>query len=352
MLNSHLPNPHLRIDTHRHLGGSIGPEFVWETVHYSDEHKFIAESKEDVIKLMTFEDDEKRDFHRFLDKFRVLDEIYWDETLIDRSIKHVCDDLEKDNIDFAWMDFSINKYMRMKWHKTDAIQFISEAFHRHRPGKVGLILSLKYESLRASQKQYAKLIEDPIVEECLMGIDLVGDEEYFDAKFYQPIFRDWNKAGKLTRAHVGESGDAINVMEAMQIMGAKHIAHGIKIHNHPLIVKAAKDLGVCFDMAVSSNYITGVWDTHNSHPIKDLLIEGLDITIGTDDPVQCGTCLDKEFAILRENYNLTNMECDWIRQTAIDRTRQYATLPEPHQSYSADGQEAEPSPKTAAPTSR
>ena len=136
---------------------------------------------------MTFKDGEPYNFYRFLDKFKILDEIHWDEELINSSIAAVCQQLEEEGLDFCWLDFSINKYMgAMNWHKKEAIKFIHDSFHRHRPNKVGLILSLKYESMRASQKQYAKLIDDPDIVDLLFGLDLVGDEAYFDYQFYRP----------------------------------------------------------------------------------------------------------------------------------------------------------------------
>ncbi len=200
----------MKIDTHLHLGGSIPVSFVWETIRELG-LKHLAESYDDVLCQMTFCPGEHRTFHRFLDKFRILDELPWTPDLIDGSVKAVCDYLGDQGIDYAWMDFSINKYMKIGWHKHEAVQFIHDSFARHRPGGVGLILSIKYESMVASQRQYAKLIEHELAAKCLIGIDLVGDEEHFSAGFYEPLFRDWNAAGKVTRAHVGESQAKENV---------------------------------------------------------------------------------------------------------------------------------------------
>jgi adenosine deaminase len=282
-----------------------------------------AETIDDVSNQMTFRENEPRTFHRFLDKFRILDEISWTEALIDDSIRVVCDGLEEEGIDFAWMDFSINKYMKLGWHKHEAVQFVYDAFQRYRPGKVGLILSLKYESMRASQRQYAKLIEHENAARCLIGIDLVGDETYFDVDFYAPLFREWRDAKKLTRAHVTEFGDVINITRALQELRVTNIAHGIKVINCPNVTALAKDMRVTFDVAITSNDLTGTWQDLRNHPAIIMLRSGLRVTLGSDDPVQCSTTLDREFMVARNKCGWTAAECHLVQTIAMENSKRY-----------------------------
>ena len=304
------------IDPHIHLGGCISPLFVWEIVQKNG-LKHLAESYEDVCLQMKFSDNEPRDFHRFLDKFRILDEIHWTEALIDSSIKSICEYLEFYDVHYAWMDFSINKYMSIGWHKYQAIKFIYDAFERHRPGGVGLILSIKYESARSSQKQYAKLIESSA--DYLLGIDLVGDEAYFDSDFYKPIFADWKNAGKITRAHVGESQTINNVFDSILNLGVTNIAHGIKIIDDPNLVKIAIENDISFDVSITSNYVTGVLTDMSLHPITAMLDSGLKLTLGSDDPIQCDTSLPNEFEVAK-SLGVTEFQCDILRQNALENT--------------------------------
>lgn len=269
---------------------------------------------------MTFADNEPRHFYRFLDKFRILDEIPWDENLIDLSIKWVCTELEHEEIDYCWLDFSINKYMRLGWHKTQAVRFIYDRFEDYRPGKVGLILSLKYESMQASQRQYAKLIDDAAMADMLFGLDLVGDEEQFDYKFYKPIFKDWKAAGKMLRAHVGESQSPENILVSIEQLQVTNIAHGLKVFAIPGLSTLARDQGITFDLALTSNYLTGVWSDERSHPITHMLAQGLKTTIGSDDPVQCCTTLQREYALARK-LGVSDEDCRKMATTAYENTK-------------------------------
>jgi adenosine deaminase len=81
-------------------------------------------------------------------------------------------------------------------------------------------------------------------------------------------------------------------------LGVQRIAHGIKAAEFPDILKLANDNNICFDIALTSNYFTGVIDDLATHPVKKMLEQGCNITIGTDDPVVLDTTLDKEYSIL------------------------------------------------------
>lgn len=316
----------MRVDTHRHLGGSIPIWWVWETI-LNRGWLYLAESIKDVESAMTFIDGEPYDFYRFLDKFKILDKIEWDEELIDSSIAAVCEELEKEQLDFCWLDFSINKYMEsMNWHKKEAIKFIHATFERYRPNQVGLILSLKYESLRASQKQYAKLIDDPDIVDCLFGLDLVGDEAYFDYDFYRPIFNDWNRAGKMTRAHVAESQKAENGLDSILHLNVSNIAHGLKMMEHNYMIMIAKYHKVTFDLGISSNYLTNVWRDEHYHPLTTMLANNLRVTLGTDDPVQCKSTLDGEFQRTMA-LGVTEEQRGLMRRIAEENTAKYVRIP-------------------------
>lgn len=285
-----------RIDTHRHLGGCIPPRWVWQQIQQKD-WTYLGRSYQEVIDSMTFKQDEQPDFQKFLSKFTILDNIEWDEDLIDSSIKAVCEDFERDQLDFVWLDFSINKYLRyLKWHKKELIDFIHNAFQKYYPNKVGLILSLKYESLKASQCQYADMIKDDGIADKLFGIDLVGDESFFDAEFYSSLLKPWQDKGKMVRAHVSESQPATNAYRAITTMPITNIAHGIKlVENKEYVQEALKYDNITYDLGLTSNYVTGVVSTY--HPLCKMVNKGLKVTLGTDDPVQCNTMLDNEFRL-------------------------------------------------------
>lgn len=295
------------LDCHRHFGGSLSPAFIWSIIR-RNRLFYLAESYHEVVAAMAFSADEPRDFHRFLDKFRILDRIHWTEELIDESVKCVCDGLEAERVDYAWIRLSIAKYMEhIKWHRKDAVKFVADCFRAHAPGRVGLVLSLKYEEARAGQRQQAALLRHQEVSESIIGIDLVGNENWFDAGFYAAILKEWKDAGKLLFAHVGESRSAKNILAAIRDVGVTEVCHGIRALGEgeqlaKEITAIAKELDICFHMAITSNLLTGVVPVDTIHPIVDFYKAGLKVTLGTDDPVQCSTTLCGEYDLLLHNF--------------------------------------------------
>ena len=315
-----------KIDSHIHFGGSIPVQFVWSAIQKQKQFH-LAKSLRDVADAMTFDDLELPGFYVFLDKFKILDEIAWTEELLADSIKAVTELLDESCTDYALMRFSVLKYVRhMKLPIRDIVKFFYQQFESNSPGRVGLVLSLKYESNRDEQRQLADLLDD--IQEYVVGIDLVGDEAEYDCDFYRSILRPWQRANKLVYAHVGESQSARNIMTAVQKIGIVDICHGLSIVDDPKeskeMLAICKDNNVCFHMAVTSNYLTGVCSNRYWHPIVDIVRSGNWVTIGTDDPVVCGKpdrplTLDDEYSRLT-SLGLAHSEISGIKAAAAFRS--------------------------------
>lgn len=305
------------IDCHVHFSGSIPVNFVWDVIK-SRGWGHLASSMEDVRESIEY--DGSLGFDGFLNKFRLFDELLWDVELLDLSIKAVAESIVADGLDFVWLDFSINKYLHsIHWHKRDLIKFFYDRFEFYAPGRIGLVLSVKYESLEVSRRQYLELINDDVVRECLVGLDLVGDEKFFDVGFYAPYFREWARCNKMLRVHVGEVGRIDNVESALRFLPVTNIAHGIDIVGDANLVSLARDMGVQFDLALTSNLLIRGMSIGN-HPIYDMIDMGLKCTIGSDDPVVFKTNLSQEFDYVDESTKAV------LRKNALDFTKSYGFL--------------------------
>lgn len=284
------------IDCHVHFSGSIPTTCVWDIIQKKQWY-FLAKNHDEVKESIIY--DGQHGFDGFLNKFRIFDEILWDEELLSLSIKAVAEEIIKQDIKFTWLDFSINKYLHtIRSHKKDLIKFFYTEFHKYAPGRVALVLSIKYESLEQSRHKYLELIEDPLIQECIAGIDLVGDEKFFDAYFYKPYFKKWAKNHKMIRVHVGEVGRVDNVRQALEQLSITNIAHGIDIIHDDDLIKKAIDLDIQFDLALTSNLKIRPSLNIKEHPIYTMVDKGLKCTIGSDDPVVFATSLKYEYELI------------------------------------------------------
>ena len=216
---------------------------------------------------------------------------------------------------YSTISFSIDKYVSDQFKPVDAVKFICDAFDRHAGAvHVDLMLSLAYHSPRAFQLECVDLINKSVAE-LLYGLDLVGDEKYFDVDFYRPIFEKWHDHKKILRAHVGEMpGTACNIQAAIRDLGADRIAHGIQADRAAMSMAA--DNGTYFDLALHSNLVTGAWHDLHSHPIRDMIDMGCAVTLNTDDPVQFMCTLDDEFQLAIDNELITVAQADQIMRNS------------------------------------
>lgn len=305
---------------HSHLSGMIRPQTVFEIIQRTKGFE-IAPNLEAVHKKMVCSVADERNFDVFFNKFKIFDRLTWHDWAIDMAICQICRDLEIEKIEYAEISFSIDKYLRhLGWTPKEVVKFICRScdMHSRRFGvKVGLLLSLRYDSPKKSQIAFSDLIEDPEVEELLAGIDLVGDEKYFDAEFYKPIFDKWRQRGKILRCHVGEiNGGGCHVAAAIKDLKVSRIAHGIQATDEDM--KLANDCGVYFDVAIHSNLYTGVVSDVKKHPLKRMIENGCKVTLNTDDPVMCACTLDGEFHVAVKNGLIGLEDIDSIQRNAVE----------------------------------
>jgi len=311
-----------KVDLHRHAGGAISSETVWEIIQSKNDLLPLASSLKKVESIMTYKHDDKTNlnFHKFLQKFNILNYIQWNENNIDWTIKQIISDLADEDIQYCELRFSIAKYLNnMTWDEQEACLFFLNRIKHWSTCygvKVGPVLSIKYEAAKIESVRMSKLINHWKIAEDIVGIDVVGDESHFNKKFLGQIFRYWQMCNKGTLIHAGETQSAENVRSAIE-MGVNRIAHGIAAAEHPDIMDLAIENDVIFDIALTSNYITGVVEKGTPHPARKLLDHGCKITIGTDDPTIFDLTLDQEYTIAKLELGLSDEELIDIKRNSV-----------------------------------
>lgn len=163
----------------------------------------------------------------------------------------------------------------------------------------------------------------PVLEECvtwegLAGIDLHG-VEYLPLEAWTPKL--WEKArdhGLVTKAHAGEFGPAAHVREAIEVLGAKRIQHGIRASEDARVVDFAIQQDATFDVCPISNVKLDVIDKLEDHPIRQFFDRGLRCTVSTDDPFSFGNTVEDEYAALSAGLGFSNDELKQIARNGFE----------------------------------
>lgn len=135
---------------------------------------------------------------------------------------------------------------------------------------------------------------------------------------FSDAFRRAGAAGLKRTVHAGESSGPEGVRDAVELLGADRIDHGVRAIEDPrvvdLLVKRRIPLGIC----PTSNLTLGVYPSIDAHPIDRLRRAGVAVSINTDDPALLGTSLEQEYALCRQAFGWSDEVLRGLAGTSID----------------------------------
>ncbi|WP_202901657.1 adenosine deaminase [Bryobacter aggregatus] len=203
------------------------------------------------------------------------------------------------------------------WRKQDA-RAIAEALieeGRQAPLQVRWVLDAVRQFGGAHAMEVARLAAD-LCGEDVVAFGVGGDERGAAAAEICTAFRFAEEAGLKLAPHAGETSNAQNVWDALEL-GAHRIGHGIRAIEDPQLVRELAARQVPLEISISSNVLTGAVATLAAHPAKQLFDAGVPITLNTDDPAFFGTTIEREFAIAKEGLGFTDADLEVVRENAF-----------------------------------
>jgi len=148
-----------------------------------------------------------------------------------------------------------------------------------------------------------------------IGLGLGGLENGFPPSLFRDNFTEARKAGLKVTAHAGEAAGPDSIWEALELLGAKRIGHGIRCFDDPMLVEHLVKAQVPIEVNPVSNYRTGVLGPKDIHPIHRMVEAGLRVTLNTDDPKMFNTHILEECALLMSQGMATETVLGLIQQT-------------------------------------
>lgn len=295
-----------KVELHRHLEGSLR---LTTMLDIADRHGVtVPVSMFNLSGLVQVQDQDPMTFTNFLEKFKTLRLFYKSPDVIHRVTQEAIEDAARDNIRYMELRFTPVALSRaegfplhdvMDWVASSA----SESARKNNI-KVGLIASVNRHESPELAEQVAWLAAEHI-KDGLVGLDLAGNEAEFKAEPFKDIFKEAKQSGLHVTIHAGEWGPAENVREAIEVMGAERIGHGVRVLEDEKVVALAKERGTTFEVCVTSNYQSGVVKSLPEHPLPRMIEAGLNVTVNTDDPSVSRITLSHEYQHIGENMNVS-----------------------------------------------
>jgi aminodeoxyfutalosine deaminase len=138
----------------------------------------------------------------------------------------------------------------------------------------------------------------------IVAFGMGGDELAVPAETFRPAFDFARGRGLHLVCHAGEIGGPQSVREAVEILGAERIGHGIAVMHDAALAHSLAARRIVLENCLTSNVATGALakQTGNpsatlvDHPLKKLIDAGSLVTLSTDDPAMFSTDLLTEYA--------------------------------------------------------
>jgi len=138
----------------------------------------------------------------------------------------------------------------------------------------------------------------------VVAFGMGGDEVSLPTANFRAAFDLARNAGCHLVCHAGEIGGPELVREAVEILGAERIGHGIAVMNDPALAASLATRRIVLENCPTSNVCTGALAKQlgkpdaslADHPLPKFLERGIPVTLSTDDPGLFHTDLLTEYA--------------------------------------------------------
>lgn len=132
----------------------------------------------------------------------------------------------------------------------------------------------------------------------VVGLDLAADEAVYGGIPHRTAFRLARGVGMPCTVHAGEAANAESVREAIEVLGAQRIGHGVRLQQDPSLYAPVRTRHIALEMCPTSNVQTRAVKSLAQHPIDRYLKHDLPVTVNTDGRTTSNTSLTREYTSL------------------------------------------------------
>jgi aminodeoxyfutalosine deaminase len=306
-----------KAELHLHLEGSIQPP----TVCALTRRHGVLVTEQEVRQRYAY-----RNFDEFLEIFKWVTSFLRNPQDYALITKDLGDQLLSQGVVYAEITLSIGVMLLRKQNPEAnfaAILTAAETF-AHR----GLKLNFIFDAVRQFGPEAAMRILD-VARRCasksIVAFGIGGDELRVATHEFQPVYDKAAELGFHRLMHAGEIGGPDKIREAVELLGAERIGHGIAAIRNPDLMDLLAERQIALEICPQSNLRTGalalllgrVRPQMKHHPLARLFRHGIPVALSTDDPAMFHTTLLQEYENARL-MGLTEPELLRLAQMSFD----------------------------------
>jgi adenosine deaminase len=154
----------------------------------------------------------------------------------------------------------------------------------------------------------------------VLGFGLSNDERRGDTQEFGPAFAIAEKAGLALMPHGGELRGHAHVTQCLDHLHPDRLGHGVTAAESPQVLDRLAAGGVALEVCPTSNVALGVFSTLEEVPVRTLVDAGIDVALGSDDPLLFGSRLAGQYAVLRAAQDFTDVELAELARMSVRRS--------------------------------
>ncbi|HTZ73366.1 MAG TPA: adenosine deaminase [Candidatus Aquilonibacter sp.] len=285
-----------KAELHLHLEGTIRPETVVELAARQD----VRLSAEAVGRRY-----HHTDFAGFIETFKWVTSFLRDPEDYAFITRKMCEELVRQNVVYAEVTISAGVMLRRMQNVEANFDAIVEAaggvlYHRLRTAWIfDCVRQFGPDPAMEVARCAAKLQQKGV-----LAFGMGGDEVSLPTVGFRPAFAFARSEGLRLVCHAGEIGGPELVREAVEILGAERIGHGIALMHDHALAESLATRRVVMEMCPTSNLFTGALAKQTGkanaslrdHPLRTFLDHNWPVTLSTDDPGLFHTDLATEYS--------------------------------------------------------
>jgi aminodeoxyfutalosine deaminase len=282
-------------ELHLHLEGSLQPETVCAlAVKYG-----VPASTQEVLQRYAY-----RDFLEFIETFKWVSSLLRVPEDFALALRGLGEQLLAQNVVYAEITLSVG--VMVLRHQSPEKNFEAIIVAAESLRSRGLQLNFVFDAVRQFGADAAmKVVE--AAERCgsksIVAFGIGGDELSIPAKEFRAIYEKAGTIGLHRLMHAGEVGGPEEIRQAIELLGAERIGHGIAAVRDPSLMNLLAERRIPLEICPQSNIRTGALAKQlglpaaqiEQHPLPKLFRYGIPVVLSTDDPAMFHTDLRSEY---------------------------------------------------------
>ncbi|MEJ2163909.1 MAG: adenosine deaminase [Desulfobacterales bacterium] len=288
-----------KAELHIHIEGSLEPELMLQLAHKNG-ISLPSKDVEDIRRAYDF-----KDLQSFLDIYYQGARVLLDEDDFYQLTWTYLQKAAEQNVRHAEIFFDPQTHTARGVAFETVVQGIYRALAdgRLRLGVSSRLIMcfLRDLSVGAAMKtlESALRFKDRIAAVGLDSAELGNPPQKFKA-----VFERARQNGFKAVAHAGEEGPPEYIWQALKVLKAKRLDHGVRCMEDADLVKYLARKKIALTVCPLSNVKLRVFESMQQHNLKQLLDAGLCVTVNSDDPAYFGGYIEENFSAVQKVHKL------------------------------------------------